>query len=71
MSVGASYQFVVDGVLSARVIAAFPELRAQVDEKHGMTTLFGTMNDPTTMRTIMSRIDDLGLTLLEMRRSPQ
>ncbi|WP_068165900.1 hypothetical protein [Rhodococcus phenolicus] len=64
------YQFVVDGVLSARVLAAFPDLHARIDEKRCTTTLFGTMDDPTAMRTILARLDDLGLTLLEMRRLP-
>lgn len=70
MSTIATYQFVVDGVLSERVLAAFPELQATVDEKHGTTALFGRMHDPTTMRSIMTRLDDLGLTLLEMRQLP-
>ncbi|MFZ2528085.1 MAG: hypothetical protein WAX14_10590 [Rhodococcus sp. (in: high G+C Gram-positive bacteria)] len=64
------YQFVVDGVLSDRVLGAFPECRENRDEKCSSTTLFVSTDDPTVMRTMLARIDDLGLTLLAMRRLP-
>jgi hypothetical protein len=63
-------QFVIDGVLSERSLAAFPELNAVRDERHRRTVLDGESADPTAMRSILARIDDLGFTLLEMRRLP-
>ncbi|MTE16687.1 hypothetical protein [Nocardia aurantiaca] len=63
------YQFVVDGELTERALAAFPEL-STAPLRPGMTILFGSISDPTAMRGILARIDNLGLTLLEMRRLP-
>ncbi|MFI6866155.1 hypothetical protein [Nocardia sp. NPDC050406] len=63
------YQFVVDGELSERALAAFPELSA-APRRHGMTVLFGAVASPTAMRGILARLDNLGLTLLEMRQLP-
>ncbi|MGV9413073.1 hypothetical protein ACWDOP_24475 [Nocardia sp. NPDC003693] len=63
------YQFVLDGELSDRALAAFPDLSA-APRRHGTTTLFGAVPDPTAMRGILARIDNLGLTLLEMRQLP-
>ncbi|MGU3584627.1 hypothetical protein ACLBYD_15775 [Rhodococcus sp. C26F] len=65
-----AYQFIVDGLLTQRSVSAFPELQVSIDDKHGTTTLYGTMTDPTMMRSILARLDDLGLTLLEMRQLP-
>ncbi|AXK89248.1 hypothetical protein [Nocardia farcinica] len=64
------YQFIIDGGLSERARAAFPELTATVAPHKTATTLFGPVPDSTAMRGILARIDDLGLTLLEMRRLP-
>ncbi|MFI6868453.1 hypothetical protein [Nocardia sp. NPDC050406] len=63
------YEFILDGELSDRALAAFPELSA--GRHQALTTsLFGPVTDSTAMRAILARIDDLGLTLLEMRRLP-
>ncbi|NNH68951.1 hypothetical protein HLB23_03525 [Nocardia uniformis] len=63
------YQFVLDGELSDRALAAFPDLDA-LPRRHGRTVLFGAVTDPTAMRGVLARIDNLGLTLLEMRQLP-
>lgn len=63
------YQFRIDGDVSDRVRAAFPQL--QVDRSAGgFTTLFGPVTDYASLRSIMARLDVLGLTLAELRRSP-
>ncbi|MEV6071219.1 hypothetical protein AB0L82_32135 [Nocardia sp. NPDC052001] len=63
------YQFVVEGELSDRALAAFPDL-SWTPPTHGTTTLFGAVTDATAMRGILARLDNLGLTLLEMRQLP-
>ncbi|MEU0539060.1 hypothetical protein [Nocardia sp. NPDC005978] len=63
------YQFVVDGELSDRALAAFPDL-SSTPPQHGTTVLFGAVPDPTAMRGVLARLDNLGLTLLEMRQLP-
>lgn len=60
------YQFTIDGELSERALAAFPELTG--DHTHGTTVLAGPVTDPTGIRGILARIDNLGLTVIEMRR---
>ena len=62
------YQFTIDGELSERALAAFPDLRGNRDR--GTTVLSGAVTDTTDVRTILARIDNLGLTVLEMRRLP-
>ncbi|WP_063059170.1 hypothetical protein [Nocardia sienata] len=62
------YQFTIDGELSERALAAFPELDG--DREHGTTVLSGPVTDPTGVRAVLARIDNLGLTVLEMRRLP-
>ncbi|MFF0543097.1 hypothetical protein ACWEVD_26300 [Nocardia thailandica] len=64
------YQFVIDGELSDRAIAAFPELRRSEHSASGTTTLYGTVPDSTAMRGIMARIDVLGLTLVGLSQLP-
>lgn len=64
------YQFVIEGELSERVLAAFPELRPSSHSPTGTTTLFGLVADSTAMRGVMARIDTLGLTLLSMSQLP-
>lgn len=64
------YQFVIDGELSERAIAAFPELRHSEHSAPGTTTLYGTVADSTAMRGIMARIDVLGLTLVGLSQLP-
>ncbi|NUP25389.1 MAG: hypothetical protein HOQ44_01620 [Nocardia sp.] len=62
------YQFTIDGELSERALAAFPELSG--DRSQGTTVLCGPLTDPTGVRAVLARIDNLGLTVLEMRRLP-
>lgn len=62
------YEFILDGELSDRALAAFPELSGR--HRALTTSLYGPVADGTVMRGILARIDDLGLTLLEMRRLP-
>lgn len=64
------YQFVIEGELSERVLAAFPELRPSSHSPTGTTTLYGLVDDSTAMRGVMARIDTLGLTLLSMSQLP-
>ncbi|WP_188828331.1 hypothetical protein [Nocardia camponoti] len=64
------YQFVVDGDLTERAIAAFPELTRSDRSAAGTTTLYGTVADATAMRGVLARLDDLGLTLLGMSQLP-
>ncbi|MGW5386716.1 hypothetical protein [Nocardia sp. NPDC003963] len=62
------YQFTIDGELSERALAAFPELNGDCGQ--GTTVLSGPLTDPTGVRAVLARIDNLGLTMLEMRRLP-
>ncbi|MBF6173833.1 hypothetical protein [Nocardia blacklockiae] len=64
------YQFVIEGELSERAQAVFPELMRSGHSTSGTTTLYGTVPDNTAVRGVMARIDALGLTLLEMSRLP-
>ncbi|MFF0494470.1 hypothetical protein ACWDSJ_06690 [Nocardia sp. NPDC003482] len=64
------YQFVVEGELSDRALAAFPELNRSERSLSGTTTLFGAVPDSSAARGVLARIDSLGLTLLEMSRLP-
>jgi len=66
----ARYQFIVSGTPSDLVANAFPELTlAPVSDLGGMS-LHGDLADQSAVRSVMARLDDLGLTLLEMRRIP-
>ena len=64
------YQFVIDGELSERALAAFPELSRSVHSSAGTTILFGSLTDSTAMRGVLARIDAMGLTLLGMSQLP-
>ncbi|MFC4375205.1 hypothetical protein ACFO5K_13985 [Nocardia halotolerans] len=64
------YQFVIEGELSDRVLAAFPELVRSSHSATGTTTLYGAVADSTAMRGVLARIDTLGLTLLGLSQLP-
>ncbi|WP_278263430.1 hypothetical protein [Nocardia sp. AG03] len=64
------YQFVVEGELTERVLAAFPELRRSSHSATGTTTLYGVVPDATAMRGVLARLDTFGLTLLGMSQLP-
>jgi len=66
----ARYQFIVSGTPSDLVAKAFPDLVvAPVSDLGGMS-LHGELRDQAAVRSVVARLDDLGLTLLEMRRIP-
>lgn len=69
MNVPTRYQFVISGDISDRVKAAFPDLDA-LRSFGGCTSLYGPVPNQTRMRSILARLDSLGLTILEMRRLP-
>ena len=63
------YEFVVDGALTDRAQAAFPDLVvAAVPQTY--TRLFGPLDDDTALRGMLARFDALGLTVVELRRLP-
>ncbi|UGT57329.1 hypothetical protein [Nocardia asteroides] len=64
------FQFVLEGELTERAVAAFPELRRSAHSPTGTTTLYGELADNTAMRGVLAQIDALGLTLLGMSRLP-
>lgn len=64
------YEFIVDGEVPGDICAEFPELTRSNVAAPGTTTLFGPLEDYTAMRSVLARIDALGLTLIEMRRLP-
>lgn len=63
------YQFIVDGMVSDRVLAAFPEL-AMARGDRGFTSLYGPVTDYSSLRGIFARLDALGLMVVELRRLP-
>lgn len=66
---GIRYEFVVDGDLSERAKAAFPDL-AVAPIPATFTRLFGPIDDDTALRGMLARFDALGLTVVELRRLP-
>ncbi|MBY6410849.1 hypothetical protein HQ346_03740 [Rhodococcus sp. BP-252] len=66
---GVRYEFVVEGSLSERAMAAFPDL-AVSPIPQPYTRLFGPLDDETALRGMLARFDALGLTLVELRRLP-
>ncbi|HEY9313309.1 hypothetical protein [Williamsia sp.] len=63
------YQFLIDGGMSDRVNAAFPDMQV-APTTGGCTSLHGPVADYLAMRSIMARLDSLGLTIAELRRLP-
>lgn len=63
------YQFVIDGELSERAQAAFPDLTF-MPSVVGSTTMYGAVGDPIDLRGILDRLESLGLTIVELRRLP-
>nr|WP_194825234.1 hypothetical protein [Nocardia sp. XZ_19_231] len=61
------YEFVVEGLLSARACAAFPELQAlHVGE---LTRLTGSVDGRAGFRSVLDRLDDaMGLTPIAISR---
>lgn len=63
------YEFVVEGDMSDRAKAAFPDL-AVARAPSTVTRLFGPIDDDTALRGMLARFDALGLTVVELRRLP-
>ena len=62
------YEFRVAQRLSATVVAAFPEL--SVTDSSSGTVLFGPMRDDAELHGVLSRLQLLGLTILDVHRLP-
>jgi hypothetical protein len=62
------YQFRVKGVLDRRWSAWFDDLQVAGDE-HGQTTITGPVTDQAALHGLLTKIRDLGLELLEVRRT--
>ena len=60
------YQVVVDGELSDDVIVAFKGMKLVRNE--GNTILVGPFRDQAELRGLLTRISDLGLTLVSAKR---
>ena len=61
------FEIHVGGILSERLLGAFPDLRARTTG--GMTVLVGDMPDQAALHGVLSRIESLGLELVEVRRA--
>jgi hypothetical protein len=62
------YEFRVAQRLSSTAVAAFPELTV-TDTAFG-TVLFGRLRDDAELHGILSRLQLLGLTILDVHRLP-
>ncbi|HEY9412319.1 MAG TPA: hypothetical protein VIP77_22255 [Jiangellaceae bacterium] len=63
------YEFLIAGSVSETVQAAFPELHTTAAPAGG-TAMYGPVEDLTHLRELLVRFDDLGVTVVEMRRLP-
>jgi hypothetical protein len=61
------YEIHVRGQLSDRLLGAFPELRART--RNHETLLTGALPDQSALHGVLTRIEALGLELLEVRRT--
>ncbi|MFI1920379.1 hypothetical protein [Nocardia sp. NPDC020380] len=61
------YRIRVRGRLGEMLLGAFPDLRAE--SSGAETVLAGTLPDQAALHGVLSRIEALGLELLEVRRS--
>ncbi len=60
------YQIRIRGVLSDRLLGAFPEMQARTQDRE--TILTATLPDQSALHGVLGRIEALGLELLEVRR---
>jgi hypothetical protein len=60
------YEVHISGLLGERLLTAFPELHARTLEN--VTVLVGDLPDQAALHGVLSRIESLGLELLEVRR---
>ena len=63
------YEFIVAGRLSDDLAAALPELTA-MPYPTGGTSLFGPVIDEADVSTLLARMQDLGLSVVEARPLP-
>jgi hypothetical protein len=63
----ARYELRVQGVLEPRWSAWFEGLQVSSDD-HGQTTIAGPVADQAALHGLLTKIRDLGLPLLEVRR---
>jgi hypothetical protein len=62
------YEIRVNGVLGSGWSAWFDGLQVSSDE-HGQTTIAGRVSDQAALHGLLARVRDLGLELLEVRRT--
>jgi hypothetical protein len=62
------YEIRVDGVLGIGWSAWFDGLQVSSDE-HGQTTIAGPVPDQAALHGLLAKVRDLGLELLEVRRT--
>ena len=60
------YEIRVRGLLSERLLSAFPEMHARTQDHE--TILTGALPDQSALHGVLGRIEALGLELLEVRR---
>ena len=60
------YEFRVRGLMSDRLLGAFPEMHARLVDHE--TVLNGALPDQSALHGVLGRIESLGLELLEVRR---
>ena len=60
------YEIRVHGILSERLLTAFPNLLAVTDR--GDTLLVGHLPDQSALHGVLGQIESLGLELIEVRR---
>lgn len=63
------YEFLVAGTVSKTVEAAFPELTV-ARAPAGGTSLYGPVEDDARVRELLTRFEDLGIPVVEMRQLP-
>jgi len=61
------YVIRIRGILSDRLLTAFPGLRSRTDR--GDTELMGALPDQAALHGVLAQIEALGLDLLEVRRA--
>ena len=62
------YRIRVKGVLDSRWSVWFDDLQVTSDD-HGQTTIAGPITDQAALHGLLAKIRDLGLELLEVRRT--
>jgi hypothetical protein len=62
----AHYEIHVRGILSARLLGAFPRLQARAQS--GVTARSGILPDQAALYGVSAQLEALGLELLEVRR---